>query len=142
MPELMQSTQTGKFFSFAYSLLAVVVLFLLYNLFSTRPIKVIITLLDILLGLLFLYIIINRYLFHESWGFGLAVFYFLLRRMSNSMYPWLMLAVIISGIIQAVYGNLQLYGYYPSHHSGFRMTGSFLFRDRMQAFWQVFFRLP
>jgi Ca2+/H+ antiporter len=43
MPELMQSTQTGKFFSFAYSLLAVVVLFLLYNLFSTRPIKVIIT---------------------------------------------------------------------------------------------------
>jgi hypothetical protein len=58
------------------------------------------------------------------------------------MYPWLMLAVIISGIIQAVYGNLQLYGYYPSHHSGFRMTGSFLFLDRMQAFSQVFFRLP
>ncbi|WP_373941429.1 O-antigen ligase family protein [Polaribacter sejongensis] len=36
-----------------------------------------------------------------------------------------MLGVIISGIIQAIYGNLQLLGYYTSNHSGFNLTGSF-----------------
>ncbi|WP_187269363.1 O-antigen ligase family protein [Algibacter pacificus] len=35
------------------------------------------------------------------------------------------MAIVISGIIQAVYGNLQLLGYYPSNHSGFKLTGSY-----------------
>jgi hypothetical protein len=38
---------------------------------------------------------------------------------------WLLLAIIISGIIQAIYGNLQLLGYYPSNHTRFKFTGSF-----------------
>jgi O-antigen polymerase len=133
MPELMKPTQTGKFFVFAYGLTLVVVLFLLHKLFSSKSIEFRLTPLDLLLGLLFLYITINRYFLQEVWGFslryyeliGLAVLYFLLRQMPKTIYPWLMLAIIISGIVQAVYGNLQLYGYFPSHHSGFRMTGSF-----------------
>ncbi|WP_198027614.1 O-antigen ligase family protein [Seonamhaeicola sp. S2-3] len=35
------------------------------------------------------------------------------------------MAIVISGIIQAIYGNLQLLGYYPSNHSGFKLTGSY-----------------
>ena len=31
----------------------------------------------------------------------------------------------MGGAVQAVYGNLQLWGYYPSHHRIFKMTGSF-----------------
>lgn len=133
MPELMHPTQTGKFFVFAYGLMAVIVLFLLHRLFSPRTIKLRVSLLDILLGILFLYISINRYLLQEIWGFslryyeliGLAFLYVLLRQMDRKISPWLIMTVILSGIIQAVYGNLQLYDVYPSHHSGFKMTGSF-----------------
>jgi O-antigen polymerase len=32
---------------------------------------------------------------------------------------------ILSGFLQAIYGLLQLYGVYPSHHSLFKVTGSF-----------------
>src|SRR5690606_24631037 len=56
---------------------------------------------------------------------GLAALYIILRSLKKEVYPYLFLAVIVSGIIQAVYGNLQLWGYYPSYHSGFKMTGSF-----------------
>ncbi|WP_161785315.1 O-antigen ligase family protein [Jejuia pallidilutea] len=35
------------------------------------------------------------------------------------------MAIVISGTIQAVYGNLQLLGYFPSNHSGFKLTGGF-----------------
>ncbi|MBA0884775.1 O-antigen ligase family protein [Flavobacterium undicola] len=48
-----------------------------------------------------------------------------LRSISIKNYPWLLLSIIVSGIIQAVYGNLQLLGYFASNHSGFKMTGSF-----------------
>lgn len=32
---------------------------------------------------------------------------------------------ILSGLLQAIYGLLQLYGVYPSHHNLFKITGSF-----------------
>ncbi|MBA0883953.1 O-antigen ligase family protein [Flavobacterium undicola] len=56
---------------------------------------------------------------------GLSFLYVVLRNIAAKNYYWLLLSVIISGIMQAVYGNLQLLGYYPSNHSGFKMTGSF-----------------
>src|SRR5690606_5337733 len=51
--------------------------------------------------------------------------YVVLRQTSLKNYPWLLLSIVISGILQAVHGTLQLLGYYPSNHSGFKMTGSF-----------------
>lgn len=132
-PELMQPTQTGKFFGFAYLLCGATIFLLVHKLFKAPTFTVKVTLIDFILGLLLLYITVNRFLFQETWGFslrynellGLGILYVLLRQMGKKIYPWLFIAVIISGIIQAVFGNLQLYGYYPSHHSGFKMTGSF-----------------
>ena len=44
----------------------------------------------------------------------------------NKKYNLLILcSLLVAGIAQAVYGNLQLYGLYPSHHGMFKMTGSF-----------------
>jgi O-antigen ligase len=37
----------------------------------------------------------------------------------------IILSFLLSGLIQAVYGLLQLYGYYPSNHNLFKITGSF-----------------
>lgn len=88
---------------------------------------------DIALFVLVLYITLNRYFIQSHYGFsiryiellGLSLFYVVLRTISLKSYPWLLLAIVASGIMQAVHGNLQLLGYYPSNHSGFKMTGSF-----------------
>jgi hypothetical protein len=33
--------------------------------------------------------------------------------------------LVVTGIVQAIYGLLQLYGIYPSHHGLFKITGGF-----------------
>ncbi|NJO88205.1 MAG: hypothetical protein HC831_03965 [Chloroflexia bacterium] len=38
---------------------------------------------------------------------------------------FLIFSFILSGFLQAIYGLLQLYGIYPSHHNLFKITGSF-----------------
>lgn len=38
---------------------------------------------------------------------------------------FLIFSFILSGFLQAIYGLLQLYGVYPSHHNLYRITGSF-----------------
>src|SRR5690606_37096003 len=132
-PELMQGTQTGKFFVFTYLLSAASILFLIHKLFIAPSFTLKVTPIDLTLGLLFIYITINRFMLQEAWGLslryyellGLGALYIILRQVDRSIYVWLFIAVIISGCIQAIYGNLQLYGFYPSHHSGFQMTGSF-----------------
>jgi tetratricopeptide (TPR) repeat protein len=56
---------------------------------------------------------------------GLAVLYMILRIIRKEHFLWLFLALIAGGILQAIYGNLQLWSYYPSHHNLFKLTGSF-----------------
>nr|WP_308990457.1 O-antigen ligase family protein [Mariniflexile sp. KMM 9835]MDQ8210008.1 O-antigen ligase family protein [Mariniflexile sp. KMM 9835] len=72
---------------------------------------------------------------------GLGVLYIVLRNLSNKNYVCLLLMVVVSGIIQAIYGNLQLLEYYPSNHSGFRMTGSFFnpgpYAGFLSAVWPI-----
>lgn len=88
---------------------------------------------DIFLATLFIYIIVNRYFLQTDYSFsirfiesiGLGLVYLIFRTLNSKTFYWLLLVVIVSGIIQAVYGNLQLLGYYPSNHSGFKLTGSF-----------------
>ena len=79
------------------------------------------------------YISLNRFFIQDEVNFSirylelleLGLLYIVLRNVSLKSYPWLLLAIVISGIIQAIYGNLQLLGYYSSNHSGFKMTGSY-----------------
>src|SRR5690606_12188538 len=61
-PELMQPTQTGKSFAFAYLLMAATILFLVHKLFKERSQIITLTVIDILLGGLFVYLTLNRYL--------------------------------------------------------------------------------
>ena len=56
---------------------------------------------------------------------GLSFLYVVLREVSIKNHPWLLLAIVISGIIQALYGNSQLLGFCTVNHSNFKMTGSF-----------------
>ncbi len=130
--EYVLPTITSKFIYFLYGSL---ILFGLYTLIIsfTKTISFFFSKLDIALFSLLLYITLNRYLFQTHFGFsirymellGLSFLYVFLRNIGPKNYPWLLLAVVVSGIIQAIYGNLQLLGYYASNHSGFKMTGSF-----------------
>ncbi len=56
---------------------------------------------------------------------GLAILYIIIRRQSTQNYLWILIGLSIGGLVQAIYGNLQLWGYFPSHHGQFKMTGSF-----------------
>lgn len=127
-----QPTVVSKFVVFSFGCLIILCGFSTRFIFSELK-TIRISKLDIALLLLIFYITINRYISQSNYGFsirymellGLGVIYIVLRTFSIKAYLWIFLAIVISGIVQAIYGNLQLLGYYPSNHSGFNITGSF-----------------
>lgn len=131
---LVNSTISSKTFFLMKSMLFLAFFSLIYitslkrNTFSFRISRI-----DALLFLLLCYIVINRYVIQQNYGFSirfielllLSLFYFFIRIIPIKATIWFFLAIAISGVIQSVYGNLQLLGYYPSNHLEFKMTGSF-----------------
>jgi O-antigen polymerase len=130
--EYVLPTITSKMIYFLYGIMILCAVYTFIIVFS-KEILFSFFKIDIALFVLLLYITLNRYFIQSHYGFsiryiellGLSFFYVVLRTISLKNYPWLLLAVVVSGIIQAIYGNLQLLGYYASNHSGFKMTGSF-----------------
>jgi O-antigen polymerase len=130
--EYVVSTITSKSIYFFYDC-AVLLIFSTVSFVQNPKMSFSVSKLDIFLFALMLYITLNRYFIQSYFGFsirylevlGLSFLYIILRGITIKNCIWLLLAVVISGIIQAVYGNLQLLGYYASNHSGFKMTGSF-----------------
>ncbi|MBC9798556.1 O-antigen ligase family protein [Sinomicrobium weinanense] len=131
VPDLINSTQTGKSIFFFYSVIFIVILTFVKLLFS--PLIIRIKLLDGCLLILLFYISINRYWIQSVSGFslryyefiGLSFLYLALRNTSFKALPYFLLSVCLSGILQAILGFGQLLGYIPSNHAGFKMTGSF-----------------
>lgn len=59
---------------------------------------------------------------------GCTCIYFLIRfvlTLKNNLYASICWLLLIWGISEAIYGNLQLYGHYPSNNGLYRFTGSF-----------------
>ncbi len=127
---LMNGTQSGKTFVFLCLIIVLCLVLLLRGLFLKR-IYLRISIPDVLLFTWCLFVVINslRYpplsslRFFEFWG--LIVLYMIIRQIPGEYFIWLYAALVTGGGIQALYGNLQLWGYYPSHHGLFKMTGSF-----------------
>jgi O-antigen polymerase len=130
--EYVLSTITSKSIYFFYGCV-ILLIFSTVSFIQNPKMSFSVSKLDVFLFLLLLYITFNRYFIQPYFGFsirylevlGLSFLYIVLRSITIKNCIWLLLAVVISGIIQAVYGNLQLLGYYASNHSGFKMTGSF-----------------
>ncbi len=132
MPDaLMNTVQTGKTIFFLYALLIIFPVAVLTVFLGPVFKHLSFGLIDLTVLGWFIYIIskntIDKTPFSLLYaGFiGLAIFYLVLRFIKNEQLKWLFIALIIAGAIQAVYGNLQLWGYYPSHHYRFKLTGSF-----------------
>jgi len=128
--ELMQGTVSGKMFVFLYAMLIIGALFMLK--FMNKPQdRISFSKIDGLLFVWATYILLNGWLQQMPVSnrllefAGLIVLYIALRQIEPTKYGILLIAMMFGGVIQAVYGNLQLWGYFPSHHSLFRITGSF-----------------
>lgn len=127
----MNGTQSGKTFIFLYLIIVVSALVFLKTLFFNKTTCFRINILDVLLLIWCLHVILNCYTqdvpFSLRLGefYGLIFLYITLRQIHRQNFIWLFVALALGGVIQAFYGNLQLWGYFPSHHGIFRMTGSF-----------------
>jgi hypothetical protein len=133
MEELQHPAQTGKFVFFLGAMLVIVGMMVVWLTVKDR-LMVGIHLFDIALSVLLAYVTVNRFWIQPYYGFsmkydellGLSVLYVVLRNVPKSAFIYLLLAVMGGGILQAVYGAFQLWGYAPMAHSGFRIAGSFL----------------
>ena len=56
---------------------------------------------------------------------SLTFFYVIVRQLAHPYIKLLLYAVLISGSVQAIYGNLQLFDVFASNHSIFNITGGF-----------------
>jgi tetratricopeptide (TPR) repeat protein len=128
---LMYATQSGKILFFLWALLVISPAAAIVYISVTSPRHFVFTRLDLIVSAWFVYLIADGIIRRTPWSLSLtefaslALFYVVLRLIPLKNFKWLFFAFIIGGIIQAVYGNLQLWGYYPSHHNLFILTGSF-----------------
>ena len=131
MNPLMNGTQSGKTIFFISLMMGAESILLLRMVLcsNTRSIKISVP--DLALFFWTLYLVLNSWIKAVPVSLRLIEFYALillyiaLRQTGRSSSPWLLLALMLGGGIQALYGNLQLWGFYPSHHSLFKMSGSF-----------------
>ena len=130
LPELKDPTQSGKFLVFSFCIVALTVLYCL-GLFTKKTLTL--NLSDVFLMVLITYLVLNRYILHDTAGFsvrymellGLAMVYIFLRQCNTRSFFLLFIAIMVAGSIQAIYGTLQLHGFAESNHSLFNITGSF-----------------
>ena len=127
------ATQTSKVLFLGWSVVFFITIGGMYSVYFTKRFKLTITKNDLLLGLFFLYSMIHvvwvrpvkpDYLFVLQW-LGLAILYVLFRTIQLRQYTILILLLMLGASAQAVYGNLQLFGFCHSNHNLFKVTGSF-----------------
>ncbi|KJD35667.1 hypothetical protein PW52_07940 [Tamlana sedimentorum] len=144
------STITSKTIFFLYALIITLGFCMLQMISDNSKLLVFkVSRLDVLLTLLLIFVSVNRYFFQPNYGFsiryiellGLSVLYVILRRLYFNSFVWLLLAITLSGIIQAGYGSLQLLDFYRSNHNGFKITGSFFnpgpYAGFLAAVWSI-----
>lgn len=125
---------TSKFIVFMYAIVLIGCGYIL-KIFTYRAnlIRFSISKLDISLFFGLIFIIANRYLIQDDYSFsirffeliGLSVLYLIIRGVQPKNYIYIFVVILISGVIQAVYGGLQYLGVYHSNHALFDITGSF-----------------
>ncbi|HTN22272.1 MAG TPA: O-antigen ligase family protein [Pelobium sp.] len=128
---LAESNQSSKYLVFIYSICVTSFFFLLY--LAICEFKLVVKWIDILLLVLLVFIGINRYYIQPHFGFsiryqelcGLAVLYLVMKIGNITTFYFLIICMIIGAILQTIYGQLQLIGALPSHHSLFNVTGGF-----------------
>ncbi|MDR0605279.1 MAG: O-antigen ligase family protein [Bacteroidales bacterium] len=127
---LMDGTIHGKLFVFLYIMFVIIILLSIQAIINFI-IHIRFSKLDIAFLIWIMYILLNSILHHVPLSnrllefYGLIILYIALRQIEPSKYVILLITMIIGAFIQAIHGNLQLWGIYPSHHGLFSVTGNF-----------------
>ncbi len=127
----MNGTQSGKTFIFLFLAIILSIVLFLQSIFFNKTRHFRINILDLFLLIWCLYVFMDNYLQKVPFSlrlfefYGLIILYITLRQTHRQYLIWFYVALILGGGIQAVYGSLQLCGYYTSNHGLFRITGSF-----------------
>jgi hypothetical protein len=108
-------------------------LLLILRIFLSQKSVARITIFDLGLLLLVIYICINRYLLHSIQPHSLffseliltTVLYFILKGINRKNLMYLLFASIIGASFQIILGYMQLFGYADSNNHYFKVTGSF-----------------
>ncbi|WP_316824167.1 MULTISPECIES: O-antigen ligase family protein [Pedobacter] len=130
VPDLYQ-VRAGQIAFFSYGVI-IVVGFCLFSPLPREKAVLSFTLTDVILVILILLIGLGRYSAHTVSGFsprlieliGLSLLYLFLR-FNPKLYIYFLYACVVGCLIQAFYGLLQLYGFYPSLSGNFPITGTF-----------------
>ena len=128
---MMNGTQSGRSIAFFLGTGIVFVLAIISFLLNPGKAKLNLSIFDLLLFSIVLFV-----LFLNDWSelkhsllflelSSLAILYLITRQQSSQVHLLILVALSVGGVVQAVYGNLQLWGYFPSNHGIFKMTGSF-----------------
>ena len=126
-------TKTAKSFLFVFAAMLIFSIFLLQIALKKQGGAVKISASDLSTAGFFLYLSAGVLLDINKSGLpsryvgllGLAALYLVLRNTDAKRFKLLFPAVLLSGLAQAVYGNLQLYGVYAPRHNLFNITGGF-----------------
>ena len=129
---VMDGLQTGKFFFFCFSVLLLITVSSIRLLFSKNYFFRI-SAIDILFFVYVLWVTVNKLWMHSDTGFSFRFYellllyslFLIIRNIEPIYHTTLLLAICISAIVQAIYGNLQLWGILSSNHNLFQVTGSF-----------------
>jgi O-antigen ligase len=130
-PALFETVNAAKTFGF-FAFLLILVCFFLIVVFLNPENGIRFSPLDLGLLIWFVYLIIKFFTGHypltlpQFEFLGLAILFLVLRFLPVEYFWWLLASFLISALIQAVYGNLQLWGFLPSNHHLFKITGGFI----------------
>ena len=123
---LQNGMTVSKTFFFAEGIILVLFIGIIYWLFSNKQVWISYSRIDLIFTVLVVYFFLRsegRYSPRIIELIALTACYLALRRCRWRHFLFIMYAIAIAGIIQSLYGLLQLYNILPSH-SQFRLTGT------------------
>ncbi|TKG91991.1 hypothetical protein EYV94_20480 [Puteibacter caeruleilacunae] len=129
---LMNATRSSKTIAFSSIILICLIIILpklIYSSYKKRPVEL--NKMDFALIVWTIYITLNWLIHSDNISlriidfFGLVILYIILRTFRKRYIPFLLSALVIGALVQTLYGNLQLWGFFSSNNQTFRLTGSF-----------------
>lgn len=147
--EYPNSTEISKFFILTYSSIIMLAVSIPLILFTKKLKPFRINSFDVTLGLILIYILINKFIIQHQVNYSvrliellcLSLFYIILRFLPVKSFMWLLLVVILSGILQGIFGTFQLIDLFPSNHPKYKLTGSFFNPGPFAGFLSVIFSI-
>lgn len=125
-------TQTGQFFFLLKAILLLLSILIFTPVYTKAKFRIKISTIDILAFAFVAFIIVYAQIQNRSILpinildiFSLSIIYLGFRLSKGRDTVIFLFFVLISGIAEAIYGNVQLYGFVNSFSSEFKMTGSF-----------------